>query len=100
MTEYFVEKFYDEYAIKQEDTIIAVLDSSTNAKKVCDLLNEQEERIQKLEQEKESWKSSTCHDINLKSMLSFEIGKLTKTKNIDAFLDFYYKHFCKISGDV
>ena len=46
MTEYSVEKFYNEYAIKQEDTIIAVLDSGTNARKVCDLLNEQEETIQ------------------------------------------------------
>ena len=42
MTEYSVEKFYNEYDIKQEDTIVAVLDSGTNARKVCDLLNEYE----------------------------------------------------------
>lgn len=48
MTEYSVEKFYDEYAIKQEDKIIAVLDSGTNARKVCDLLNMQEEEIKRL----------------------------------------------------
>jgi len=47
MTEYSVEKFYDEYALKKEDTIIAVIDTGTNARKVCDLLNEQEETILK-----------------------------------------------------
>ena len=48
MTEYSVEKFYNEYALKKEDTIIAVIDTGTNARKVCDLLNEQEETIQEL----------------------------------------------------
>ena len=48
MTEYSVEKFYNEYALKKEDSIIAVIDSGTNARKVCDLLNEQEETIQEL----------------------------------------------------
>lgn len=62
-------------------------------------LNQQENRIKELEQEKESWKNSTCHDMNLKSMLSFEISKLTETKDIEKFLDFYYKYFCKINGD-
>lgn len=51
MSEYFVEKFYNEYALKKEDTIIAVIDSGTNARKVCDLLNDQEERIKELELE-------------------------------------------------
>lgn len=50
MTEYSVEKFYNEYALKKEDSIIAVIDSGTNARKVCDLLNEQEERIKELQQ--------------------------------------------------
>lgn len=59
---------------------------------------ELEKEIIKLKKEKESWKSFACHDMNLKSMLSFEIGKLTETKDIDAFLDFYYKYFC--NGDV
>ena len=53
MTEYSVEKFYGEYAIKQEDNIIAVLDSGTNARKVCDLLNEQDERIETLKEDVE-----------------------------------------------
>ena len=48
MTEYSVEKFYNEYALKKEDSIIAVLDSGTNARKVCDLLNEQDTEIQRL----------------------------------------------------
>ena len=48
MTEYSVEKFYNEYALKKEDSIIAVIDSGTNARKVCDLLNEQEKEIQRL----------------------------------------------------
>ena len=51
MTEYSVEKFYSEYALKKEDSIIAVIDSGTNARKVCDLLNEQDERIKELEKE-------------------------------------------------
>ena len=48
MTEYSVEKFYSEYALKKEDSIIAVVDSGTNARKVCDLLNEQDTEIQRL----------------------------------------------------
>ena len=36
---YFKEDFYDEYAIKKEDTIIAIVDSGTNARKICDELN-------------------------------------------------------------
>lgn len=50
MTEYSVEKFYDEYALKKEDIIIVVIDSGTNARKICKLLNEQEERIRELQQ--------------------------------------------------
>ena len=49
MTEYSVEKFYNEYALKKEDSIIAVIDTGTNARKVCDLLNEQDKRIKELE---------------------------------------------------
>lgn len=56
MTEYSVEKFYNEYAIKQEDTIVAVIDSGTNARKVCDLLNEQDKRIKELEEENKQLK--------------------------------------------
>lgn len=51
MTEYSVEKFYGEYALKKEDSIIAVIDSGTNARKVCDLLNEQYKQIKSLEGE-------------------------------------------------
>ena len=51
MTEYSVEKFYSEYALKKEDSIIAVVDSGTNARKICDLLNEQEAEIKRLEDE-------------------------------------------------
>ena len=40
MTEYYVEKYYNEYALKKEDAIIAVIDTGTSAIKVCDLLNE------------------------------------------------------------
>jgi hypothetical protein len=41
MTEkqYFKEDFQDEYAIKKEDTIIAIVDSGSNAKRICDELN-------------------------------------------------------------
>ena len=51
MTEYSVEKFFDEYALKKEDMIIVVIDSGTNARKVCDLLNEQEKTIRHLTDE-------------------------------------------------
>lgn len=61
---------------------------------------ELEKQVKELEKEKEQWKSSACHDINLRSMLSFEIQKLSETKDISSFLDFYYKYFCKIDGDV
>lgn len=70
---------------------------------VCDLLNQKDKRIKELEKEKECWKLSACHDTNLKSMLSREIEKLTETKDIDAFLEFYYTYFCnykkKKNGD-
>lgn len=56
MTEYSVEKFYGEYALKKEDIIIAVLDSGTNARKVCDLLNKKDEKISELEKENEELK--------------------------------------------
>ena len=36
---YVKENFYDEYAIKKEDTIIAIVDSGTNARKICNELN-------------------------------------------------------------
>lgn len=52
MTEYSVEKFFDEYALKKEDTIIVVIDSGTNAKKICNLLNEQEEELKILRRDK------------------------------------------------
>ena len=39
MTEYYKENFYNEYAIKKEDTIIAIVDSGSNARKICDELN-------------------------------------------------------------
>lgn len=53
MTEYSVGKFYSEYALKKEDSIIAVIDSGTNARKVCDRLNEQDKLIRKLRAEVE-----------------------------------------------
>ena len=48
---YYKENFYDEYAIKKEDTLIAIVDSGSNAKKICDELNELHERIHELEKE-------------------------------------------------
>ena len=36
---YFKENFCDEYAIKKEDIIIAVVDSGSNARRICDELN-------------------------------------------------------------
>lgn len=64
-----------------------------NLDNACVELNKKEKRIQELEKEKELWKKSACHDTNLKSMLSYQIAELTMTKNINAFLEFYYKYF-------
>ncbi len=46
MTEkrYFKEDFHDEYAIKKEDIIIAIVDSGSNARKICDELNQLHEK--------------------------------------------------------
>lgn len=85
---------------KEENNVLFMVSGKYISKNIIDLLNEQEKQIQELKKEKEYWKGSACHDANLKSMLSFEIGKLTETKDVDSFLDFYYKYFCKISGDV
>ena len=89
----------DIHRIYDNNEEIACADTMDDAEILVDRLNEQEERIRELEKEKESWKNSVCHDMNLKSMLSFEISKLTETKDIEKFLDFYYKYFCKINGD-
>lgn len=40
MTEYYKENIYNEYAIKKEDRIIAIVDSGSNARKICNELNE------------------------------------------------------------
>ena len=55
MTEkrYFKEDFYDEYAIKKEDIIIAIVDSGSNANKICDELNALHEENEQLRKEKE-----------------------------------------------
>lgn len=45
---YVVEKFYDEYCIKKDDVILAVIDTGTNARKICKVLNSQEEQQQLL----------------------------------------------------
>ena len=42
MTDYYIEKFYDEYSINKDGMIVAIVDSGSNARKVCDLLNELE----------------------------------------------------------
>lgn len=53
MTEkrYIKENFYDEYAIKKEDTIIAIVDSGTNARKICNELNTLYEENEQLKKE-------------------------------------------------
>ena len=62
MTEYYKENFYDEYSIKKGDIIIAIVDSGSNANKICDLLNE-------LHEEKEQLKSNNKqYEILVKSL--------------------------------
>ena len=80
MTEYSVEKFYNEYAIKQEDTIVAVIDSGTNARKVCDLLNEQDKTIKELKQDNDIkfWKLQCMHYFNANSLFMSEISRAIK----------------------
>lgn len=72
MTEYSVEKFYGEYALKKEDSIIAVIDSGTNARKVCDLLNEQDKEIKNLK--KALWEAETRY-IEEKNEFSIDVEK-------------------------
>ena len=47
---YVMEKFYNEYSIKKDDKILAVVDSGTNARKICEELNNQEETIANLKE--------------------------------------------------
>ena len=47
---YVMEKFYNEYSIKKDDKILAVVDSGTNARKICKELNNQEETIDNLKE--------------------------------------------------
>lgn len=53
MTEkrYFKEDFHDEYAIKKEDIIIAVVDSGSNAWKICGELNALNDENEELKEE-------------------------------------------------
>ena len=76
------------YLIKKDEDDVCQVFGKHTAKAIVDELNN-------LHEEKEYWKSDACNSMNLQSMLSFEIGKLTETRNIDAFLDFYYKYFHK-----
>lgn len=52
--QYVKENFYDEYAIKKEDTIIAIVDSGTNARKICNELNALAEENKQLKQDNTS----------------------------------------------
>ena len=47
---YFKEDFYNEYAIKKEDIIIAVVDSGSNARRICNELNALYEENEQLKQ--------------------------------------------------
>lgn len=63
---YFKENFLDEYAIKKEDIIIAVVDSGSNANRICDELNA-------LNDEKENWKSIACDTSSFNTILLHEL---------------------------
>ena len=67
MTEkrYVKENFYDEYAIKKEDTIIAIVDSGTNARKICNELNTLHEENEQLKKDLKSYQSMVEQYINL-----------------------------------
>ena len=76
---YFKEDFYDECAIKKEDTIIAIVDSSSNARKICNELNALHEEnviLKKIVEE---------DDILMKSLLS-------------AYCNEKWEDFCKNYG--
>ena len=66
MAKYYKENFYDEYAIKKEDIIIAIVDSGSNARKICDELNNLYEDIIFLKRfiEKRGFKARLESDIN------------------------------------
>lgn len=74
------------YYIYDKNKILAEAFYKDDAEEIVDLLNT-------LHEEKEFWKADACNSMNLHSMLSFEVGKLTETKDVDAFLGFYYKYF-------
>ena len=65
----------------------------TSAKALCNLLNDLWTQIVELEKEKDSWKSNSCSYVNFFSILSNEISILQETKDIDRFIDKYYKYY-------
>lgn len=70
MTEkrYFKEDFYNEYAIKKQDTIIAIVDSGSNARRICNELNA-------LHEEKEYWKSKYKQEVEKHSIITAVVDK-------------------------
>lgn len=61
-------------------------------KEVVELLNTIHEENQELKEEKESWKSIACRDLSKWSIFSREVSILHETRDIDRFLEKYYKY--------
>lgn len=62
-------------------------------KPLCDLLNKQDKEINDLKKEKDSWKGSYCNCMSFFSILSNELSILQETKDIDGFVENYYKYY-------
>lgn len=63
----------------------------TNVEQYEQIVQLQEENEQ-LRQEKESWKSIACQDLSKWSIFSNEVSVLHETRDIDRFLEKYYKY--------
>ncbi len=83
MTEkrYFKEDFYNEYAIKKEDTIIAIVDSGSNARRICDELNALHEENEQLKESVYSWSHSYNRVYEEKEQLRKELRNLRRLAN-------------------
>lgn len=85
MTEYYKENFYDEYSIKKGDIIIAIVDSGSNANKICNELNtlhEENIQLRKLLDIGETNAKSILDVLNEQEKDTYRLMQLIKNQSI------------------
>ena len=91
----------DEYVARELCKLLNELASENEQLKKADKLNEKFatemiERLQKeneqLRQDRDNWKNISCKDINKWSIFSNEVNILQETRDVDRFIEKFYKY--------